>query len=237
MEKMRLQKWMALCGVAARRKCELLISEGHVQVNGSLCTQMGVSVDPDVDEVRVDGMLIRAQEEKIYIMLNKPQGVICAVTDPFGRKTVLDCVEGLNARLFPVGRLDYDTEGLILLTNDGAFSQRVLHPSFQVDKTYYTVAIGQVTDEHLAKLQSGVMLEDGITAPAKVRLLQRSPARSILLITIHEGRNRQVRRMMETLGYPVQYLRRDGFGPLKLENLASGEYRALTEQEIRGLGL
>lgn len=161
-------------------------------------------------------------------------GVICAASDPFGRRTVLDCLEGVAERIYPVGRLDYETEGLLLLTNDGAFAHQVLHPSFEVEKTYYTVVIGRMTQEAAQQLRQGVRLEDGITAPAKVQVLHRSATSTTLEVTIHEGRNRQVRRMMEAVGYRVQYLRRDRLGTLTLEGLPAGAWRSLTQRELSG---
>jgi len=234
MEKMRLQKYLAQCGVASRRACEDMIRAGRVTVNDEKVTQMGVQVDPEAALVCVDGRPVYLTEHKVYYILNKPMGVICAASDPFGRRTVLDCLEGVAERIYPVGRLDYETEGLLLLTNDGAFAHRVLHPSFEVEKTYYTVVIGRMTQEAAQQLRQGVRLEDGITAPAKVQVLHRSATSTTLEVTIHEGRNRQVRRMMEAVGYRVQYLRRDRLGTLTLEGLPAGAWRSLTQRELSG---
>jgi len=232
MEKMRLQKYLAQCGVASRRKAEEMIQAGRVKVNDEIVREMGTVIDPDEVLVCVDNKPVYLTEKKVYYILNKPMGVICAASDPFGRKTVLDCIGDVGERIYPVGRLDYETEGLLVLTNDGEFTQRVLHPSFEVNKTYYTVVIGRVTPEAVKKLRQGVELEDGMTAPARVEVVTRTSTSTTLLITIHEGRNRQVRRMMSAVGYNVQYLRRDRFGSLTLEGLPSGAWRELSQREL-----
>ena len=233
MEKtMRLQKYLAQCGVASRRKSEELIAAGRVKLNDSVVREMGVQVNTDTDMVFVDNKPVYPEEKKVYILLNKPMGVICAASDPFGRKTVLDVIGDVGERIYPVGRLDYETEGLLLLTNDGDFAQRVLHPSFEVEKTYYTVVIGRVKPEDVKALRSGVQLDDGPTAPARVEVLHRTATSTTLLITIHEGRNRQVRRMLEAVGYNVQYLRRDRFAHLSLEGTAPGSWRFLSQKEL-----
>ncbi len=230
---MRLQKYLAQCGVASRRACEEIIRAGRVTVNGETVREMGVQVETGT-LVCVDNQPVYPEEHKAYYILNKPMGVICAASDPFGRKTVIDCLEGVEERIYPVGRLDYETEGLLLLTNDGDFAHRILHPSFEVEKTYYTVVIGRVTPQALQQLRQGVQLEDGMTAPAKVRVLHRSATSTTLTLTIHEGRNRQVRRMMDAVGYRVQYLRRDRLGELTLDGLPSGAWRSLTQRELSG---
>lgn len=232
MEKIRLQKYLAQCGIASRRACEDMIRAGRVTVNDEKVTEMGFKVDPEAALICVDGRPVYLAAHKVYYILNKPMGVICAASDPFGRRTVIDCLEGVTERIYPVGRLDYETEGLLLLTNDGDFAHRVLHPSFEVEKTYYTVVIGRMTPEAARRLRQGVRLEDGVTAPAKVQILHRSPTSTTLALTIHEGRNRQVRRMMEAVGYGVQYLRRDKLGALTLEGLPTGAWRSLTQREL-----
>ena len=231
---MRLQKYMALCGVASRRKAEEMIAEGKVAVNGVTITEMGVPVE-DGDEVRVDGKVIRPEEVKRYVMYHKPAGEVTTVSDPEGRPCVLDHFRDEGVRLYPVGRLDYDSEGLLLLTNDGALTERLLHPSHQVDKTYLARVSGKVTLETVRSLRMGVMLDDHRTAPAKVRIIKEETFATVVLVTIHEGRNRQVRRMFEENGHQVLQLRRVKFGPLELGDLPRGRWRDLTEEEVRRL--
>lgn len=231
---MRLQKYMALCGVASRRKAEEMIAEGKVAVNGVTITEMGVQVE-DGDEVQVDGKVIRPEEVKRYVMYHKPAGEVTTVSDPEGRPCVLDHFRDEGVRLYPVGRLDYDSEGLLLLTNDGALTERLLHPSHQVDKTYLARVSGKVTLETVRSLRMGVMLDDHRTAPAKVRIIKEETFATVVLVTIHEGRNRQVRRMFEENGHQVLQLRRVKFGPLELGDLPRGRWRDLTEEEVRRL--
>ena len=197
---MRLQKYMAECGVASRRRAEEMILEGKVTVNGVLIDQMGVQVQ-EGDEVRVEGRLIRPEGEKRYVMYHKPAGEVTTVSDPEGRAAVLDHFRDYPVRLYPVGRLDYDSEGLLLLTNDGALTERMLHPSHLVEKTYLARVTGQVSPEALCRLRGGVMLDDHKTAPAKARIVKEETFATVVLVTIHEGRNRQVRRMFEELGH------------------------------------
>lgn len=231
---MRLQKYMALCGVASRRKAEEMIAEGKVSVNGLTVTEMGVQVE-DGDEVRVEGKVIRPEEIKKYVMYHKPAGEVTTVSDPEGRPCVLDHFRDEPVRLYPVGRLDYDSEGLLLLTNDGALTERLLHPSHQVDKTYLARVTGRVTLETVRNLRMGVMLDDHRTAPAKVRIIKEEAFATVVLVTIHEGRNRQVRRMFEENGHQVLQLRRVKFGPLELGDLPRGQWRDLTGEEVRRL--
>ena len=231
---MRLQKYMAECGVASRRKAEEMIAAGQVTVNGVTITEMGVQVE-DGDEVRVNGKLIRPEEEKRYILYHKPAGEVTTVSDPEGRACVLDHFRDYPVRLYPVGRLDYDSEGLLLLTNDGALTERLLHPSHQVDKSYLARVTGNVTPETLSLLRRGVMLDDHKTAPAKARIVKEEAFATVVLVTIHEGRNRQVRRMFEEAGHKVLQLRRVKFGPLELGDLPRGQWRELTAEELRRL--
>ena len=230
---MRLQKYMAECGVASRRRAEEMIAAGQVQVNGVTVTEMGTQVDGD--EVRVDGKIIRPETEKKYVLYHKPAGEVTTVSDPEGRACVLDHFRDYPVRLYPVGRLDYDSEGLLLLTNDGALTERLLHPSHQVDKTYLARVSGEVTMEEVRRLRQGVLLDDHKTAPAKVRVLKLETFATQVLVTIHEGRNRQVRRMFEEVGHQVLQLRRVKFGPLELGDLKRGQWRELTAEEIRRL--
>jgi len=230
----RLQKVLARYGVASRRRCEELILAGRVRVNGKIVTQLGTKVDVERDFIEVDGKPLQREEEKVYIILYKPKGYLTTVRDPQGRKTVMDLVKGVKERIYPVGRLDCDTEGLLLLTNDGDLSFTLTHPSHRVEKTYLAVVKGTPSKAQLERLRRGVILEDGKTAPAGVRLLR--PGRQAEVeITIHEGRKRQVRRMFDAIGHPVLYLRRVRFGPLKLEGLKPGQYRRLGDKEVRQL--
>lgn len=231
---MRLQKFMADAGVASRRKCEEYISAGCVKVNGAVA-EIGCTVEPG-DKVEFDGRLLTAKTERVVIMLNKPQGVVCTCSDPEGRKTVIDYVKDLPYRLYNVGRLDYDSEGLILLTNDGDLAYRMTHPKFEMDKTYHVVCSGTLDQRDISRLQSGITLDDGVTSPAQVNNLQiRRDGKSELDITIHEGRNRQVRRMIAAVGKETLLLRRIKEGPLELAELKTGQWRFLTEQEIMTL--
>ena len=231
---MRLQKFMADAGVASRRKCEEYISAGRVKVNGAVAV-IGCTVEPG-DTVEFDGNALMADVERVVIMLNKPQGVVCTCSDPEGRKTVIDYVKDLPYRLYNVGRLDYDSEGLILLTNDGDLAYRMTHPKFEMDKTYHVVCSGIIDRRDISRLQCGITLDDGVTSPAKVdNVIIRKDGKSELDITIHEGRNRQVRRMIAAVGKDTLLLRRIREGSLKLGELKTGQWRFLTEQEIKAL--
>ncbi|WP_054957157.1 pseudouridine synthase [Paenibacillus dakarensis] len=232
----RLQKIMAQAGVASRRKCEELILQGKVQVNGETVTELGTKADPDQDIITVAGKPIK-NEKKVYIMLNKPKGVITSASDPEGRKIVSDYLKGVKERVYPIGRLDYDTEGLLLLTNDGEFANLLSHPKYHVPKTYLATVKGVPHGTELDKLRQGIMLEDGMTSPAEVEYKDVDPdnKQSVISITIHEGRNRQVRRMFEAISHPVTRLKRISYGDLLLQNLKRGVYRHLTADEINTL--
>lgn len=229
----RLQKILAGAGVASRRKCEELILSGKVQVNGETVTTLGTKADPAVDTITVDGKTVGV-EKKLYLVFNKPKGVITSASDPQGRKIVTDYLKGINERVYPVGRLDYDTEGLLLLTNDGEFAHLLTHPKHHVPKTYLATVKGVPHGTALDKLKQGIMLEDGMTAPAEVEYhdLDSDGKSSTITITIHEGRNRQVRRMFDAISHPVIKLKRISFGELFLGNLKRGLYRHLTKDEI-----
>ena len=231
---MRLQKYLALCGVASRRNAEKLIADGHVSVDGERITEMGVQVEIGQD-VRVDGKLVTPEPEKYYIMYHKPAGEVTTASDPEGRATVLDKFRDFPARLYPVGRLDYDSEGLLLLTNDGDLTERMLHPSQEVEKTYLARVSNMLTPEEARRLENGVMVDGRKTARAKVKILSQRNLYTDILVTIHEGRNRQVRKMVEQVGHQVVMLRRIRFGPLKLEDLPRGMWRELDKDEIREL--
>jgi 23S rRNA pseudouridine2605 synthase len=228
----RLQKILAQMGVASRRKAEDLIVEGRVTVNGKVAA-VGIKADPARDHIKVDGKLLIKPEPKIYLMLNKPSGVVTSLSDPEGRPTVKNFLKGMRYRVFPVGRLDYDSEGLLFITNDGDFAYRILHPSKKIPKTYVIKVKGIIDEDAIEKLRRGVRLEDGLTAPAKVKKIRQSGSNSWVEITIHEGRKRQVRRMLEKVGYSVIKLRRIAIGGLKLGDLKPGEIRRMTFEEVK----
>ena len=229
----RLQKVLARAGLGSRRACEEFIAAGRVEVNGEVAT-LGRRVDPEQDHVTVDGVTLPVRAGLVYYLLNKPPRVVTTAQDPEGRPTVLDLVPA-EPRVFPVGRLDWDTEGLLLLTNDGDLAHGLTHPSRGVPKTYLAEVAGVPGRAALRRLREGVDLDDGRTAPARARLAQTTPTGAALEIVIHEGRNRQVRRMCETVGHPVRRLVRTRFGPLRDHRLAPGEWRPLTQAEIRAL--
>jgi 23S rRNA pseudouridine2605 synthase len=230
----RLQKVLAQAGVASRRKCEEIILAGRVKVNGEVVQELGTKVDPAVDRVEVDGQLIR-HERKVYVLLNKPRGVVTTASDPQGRRTVVELIQDVEERIYPVGRLDLDTAGLLILTNDGELANGLMHPSREIDKVYRAWVKGKVPQEAIKRLSEGVELEDGMTAPAKVRKLEEGHDETLLEITIHEGRNRQVRRMCEAVGHPVKSLMRVQLAFLKLGRMRYGEYRTLEPKEVQRL--
>lgn len=234
----RLQKLLAHAGISSRRQAEQLIQAGQVTVNGEVVTILGTRVQPQ-DKVAVRGQVITVPAEAlVYYLLHKPTGVITSAKDPQGRKTVVDLLEEVPQRVYPVGRLDYDTSGLLLLTNDGELAHRLMHPSYGVEKTYRVGVKERPSEVAINQLRKGVLLEDGKTAPARVREISRVGEGSLynLDITIHEGRNRQVRRMFAQVGYPVVSLQRIRFGPLELDGrLSSGKYRPLNEKEVHEL--
>lgn len=229
----RLQKVLAQAGIASRRKCEEYILAGRVEVNGSVVSELGAKVDPAADEIKVDGRLIKG-ENKVYLVLHKPKGVITSVQDPKGRKVVADYLPGIKERVYPVGRLDYETEGLLILTNDGDFANLLTHPRHHVPRTYRATVKGQPHGSVLEQLAKGILLDDGMTAPAEVEYFDIKPDKkeTVITITIYEGRNRQVRRMFDAVHFPVLLLKRIQFGPLYLGNLARGQYRLLTPKEV-----
>ncbi|USG63565.1 rRNA pseudouridine synthase [Brevibacillus ruminantium] len=232
----RLQKVLANAGVASRRHCEELIVQGRVQVNGQVVKELGTRVDPEQDAIKVDGKLVRL-ERKIYVLLHKPTGYITSVSDPQGRRVVVDLLRGIKERVYPVGRLDYDTSGLLLLTNDGEMAHMLAHPSYEMDKVYRAWVKGVPSKEKVNLLAKGIKLEDGMTSPGQAKLLKTTAAndRSLLELVIHEGRNRQVRRMCEAIGHPVIKLERIQLGFLTLEGLEPGQYRPLTTAEVERL--
>lgn len=232
--KQRLQKLIAQAGLASRRQAEEWIRRGEVSVNGQVAS-LGDSADPDVDRVEVQGKLLGRAEEQIYLLLNKPSGYVTSLNDPEGRAVVTDLLKNISTRVFPVGRLDLTTEGLLLLTNDGKLAHQLMHPKHEIDKTYLVRVRGQISRDAIRLLEKGVMLEDGKTAPAKVSQVRAVPGHSWFSLTIHEGRNRQVRRMCEAVGLPVSRLKRTGYAFLSLDKLSTGQYRFLSHAEVSRL--
>ncbi len=230
----RLQKVIAGAGIASRRKAEEMITSGRVKVNGETVTVLGTKVTPE-DIVEVDGTALR-QEEKVYYLLNKPKHTVCTVKDDRGRKTVIDCVR-IPQRVFPVGRLDYDTTGVLILTNDGEFADLMMHPRYHLPKTYEVTVSGILSEEQLAELRNGIALEDGMTLPAEAERIRVNAEKnkSVLRITIREGRNREIRRMMEYFSCPVLRLERIRYGTLEAGKLRQGEYRRLKNSEVKAL--
>ncbi|SEH31160.1 pseudouridine synthase [Selenomonas sp. KH1T6] len=231
----RLQKIISQAGIASRRAAESIILEGRVEVDGQVIRELGGKYDPELVEIRVDGKIISALEAHVYYLLNKPKGYVSTASDERGRRTVLDLLPEIKERIYPIGRLDMNTEGLLLLTNDGELMNGLLHPRYEVQKTYVARIATGLSEAALRALREGVKLEDGLTAPARVRVLETAPGRTRVEITIHEGRNRQVRRMFKAVGHEVLALKRTAFAGLSLEGVRRGEHRALTEEEIRSL--
>lgn len=234
-EGVRLQKVLAAAGLASRRGAEQLIEEGRVEVNGQLVTEQGRRVDPERDHIRVDGSRIPPARHHAYLVLNKPRGVVSTMDDPEGRPTLADYLPRRKDRLFHVGRLDTDTEGLIILTNDGDFAHRLAHPSYEVQKTYQVQVAGGMDNRTLKRLEKGVTLDDGPVKPDKVKLVARTDKKTLLEVTLHEGRNRIVRRMLDAVGHPVDRLARTRIGPVRLGVLPVGEVRELTREELGSL--
>ena len=234
MEEIRLQKYLASAGVASRRKCEELILNGKIEVNGKIITELGTKIDPKKDEVKYNGKIVKSEEEKVYILLNKPIGYVTTAKEQFGRDMVLDLVK-VNKRIVPVGRLDMYTSGALILTNDGEFVNKLTHPSHEIDKTYNVTVKGIVTKEEIENLKKGVLIDDDyITKPAKVKILKIDEEKKIsrIQITIHEGKNRQVRKMCEAIGKRVLALHRCKIGNIDVKSLKLGEWRYLSKKEV-----
>jgi len=227
----RLQKYMASCGVASRRKCEEIILAGKVKVNGVLVNEVGTKVNPLKDVVEYEGKIISKEENKVYIMLNKPEGYISSVKDEKGRDTILDIVK-VKERVYPIGRLDYDSSGLLLLTNDGEIYNKIIHPSVEIVKKYIAVVNGEITDNDIRKFEVGIDIGDYITAPAELKIISYDRDISTIEIGIHEGKNRQIRKMCAVINHEVLSLKRISMGQLKLGYLKRGEYRNLDKEEI-----
>lgn len=233
----RLQKLLASSGVASRRKCEELMLAGLVEVDGEVVTRLGTKVDPRVATVRVEGRRLPPVSDHVYLVLNKPVGVVSTMSDPEGRRCLAEVVADRPERLFHVGRLDTDTSGLLLLTNDGDFANRMAHPSFEVDKTYVAEVEGHVHVRTVRGLTEGVTLDDGPVTVSAAKVIGGDPrrdnqGRSIVELTLHEGRNRIVRRLLEQVGHPVRKLTRTAIGPVRLQSLRPGEFRDLTGDEL-----
>lgn len=232
--RIRLQKFLSINGVASRRKAEEMIADGRVRVNGRVAG-IGDKVDPFRDKVTVGGKRVVGVKEKVYIMLHKPRGFVTTLNDEKDRKCVAQLVEDVGVRVFPVGRLDRNSEGLLIMTNDGEFSNKLTHPSSHVNKTYRVTVAGDVDDEKITKLASGIMLDGKKTLPCDVHIIDRKPDRTVLIFVIHEGRNRQIRRMCEEVGLNVLRLKRTEIAGVKLGMLPQGKWRPLNEKEMRHL--
>ena len=229
----RLQKILARAGIASRRKAEELIRQGRVKVDGRLVTEMGIRVDPDTQRIEFDGKPVTVEEKKVYVLLHKPTGYLSTLDDPQGRPIVTELIKGIEERVFPVGRLDLDTEGALLLTNDGELAQKILHPSFEINKTYVATVKGRPGKKKIEKLSRGVDIDGQKTWPAMVKVLSAGKSETTLQLIIHEGRKRQVRKMCEAVGHPVLRLKRIAYGKLKLGNLAAGKFRFLAEKDLQ----
>lgn len=233
----RIQKILAAAGFGSRRYCETLIADGRVAVNGQIVTDLGSKADMDRDKIKVDGKTVKAVMRKVYLVLNKPKGYTSTCKDPHAEHTVLELVSDLEIPVYPVGRLDVDTRGLLIMTNDGDFANAVTHPSREIEKEYQVTVQGRISPEDLQKLEMGIELEDGLTAPAKVSFMgyTENRGRSMVTIVIHEGRKRQVKRMFAAVNHKVLELRRTRIGTLRLSSLPEGKWRNLSGSEIAGL--
>ena len=230
----RLQKYIARCGIASRRKAEEIILQGNVKVNGIIVKELGSKISPEKDVVTVYNKRIQEKEEHIYIKLYKPEGYITTVKDQFNRKTVLDLVN-IKERIYPIGRLDYDTSGLLLLTDDGDLANKLMHPKYRIFKTYEADIKGSISEDSINILKNGILIDGYKTAPAKVKLINRSQKNTSVQISIHEGKNRQVRKMFEKIGHRVIKLKRISFGNINLGGLMEGQWIYLTDDEIKYL--
>jgi 23S rRNA pseudouridine2605 synthase len=227
----RLQKYMASCGVASRRKCEEIILEGKVKVNGVLVSELGTKVNHLKDIVEYEGKIISKEENKVYIMLNKPEGYISSVKDEKGRNTILDIVK-VKERVYPIGRLDYDSSGLLLLTNDGEIYNKIIHPRVEIAKRYIAVVSGEISDNDIRRFETGIDIGGYVTAPAEIKIISYERNLSTIEIAIHEGKNRQIRKMCAAIEHEVLSLKRISMGEIKLGYLKRGDYRDLNKDEI-----
>jgi len=228
----RLQKILAKAGIASRRKAEELIASGRVAVDGATVTELGYKVDPEKTVITFDGEPL-AREKFVYILLNKPAGYVTTLSDPQGRPIVTDLLQGIPQRVFPVGRLDYDTEGALILTNDGSLGQYIQHPRYEVNKTYIAAVVGVPSANNINRLEAGIEVEGYRTWPAKIRILKQTRSGATLELIIHEGKKRQVRKMLAAIGHPVNSLKRTAYGNLRLGNLPLGKYRFLTDKDLK----
>jgi len=228
----RLQKIISQAGITSRRKAEELILLGLVEVNGKVVRTLGSKADPEKDHIKVKGRLVRLDQPKVYLMLNKPRGYVTTLRDPEGRPTVIELLEGVHQRVYPIGRLDFDAEGLLLLTNDGLFAEHLMHPRYEVPRTYLVKVKDCLEDQEIRRLEAGVLLSDGMTAPCRIKKVRKTTENSWVELTMHEGRNREVKRMLKHAGHPVLKLKRIRFAGLGLSGLEVGEYRHLTGKEI-----
>ena len=234
---MRINKYIASCGIASRRKAEEIILQKRVKVNGKVVEELSFNIDENNDTVEIDGVQIGLDEKEVYIVLNKPEGYITTVKDQFDRPSVLDLVGDIKERIYPIGRLDYETSGLLILTNDGDLTYKLTHPKHEVDKTYMAIVKGIPTIDEMKKFEEGLYIEDYKTAPAKIRIAKKDEEKNYAIceIKIHEGRNRQVRKMCRAIDHPVLRLRRVAMGKITLKETKVGEYRHLTKEEIEYL--
>lgn len=228
----RLQKYLAGCGIASRRKAEEIIKQGRVRVDGIVVTTMGIQIDPAKQIISLDGKRVQPENEYVYILLNKPKGYVTTLSDPQGRPIVTSLIKDIPVRIFPVGRLDLDTEGALLLTNDGSLAQKIQHPKFEIHKSYEAKVTGLPNKKKITQLEKGIILEGRKTAPAKIIIKKKLKNSSLIRITIHEGRKRQVRKMFQSIGHPVIQLKRISYGQLHLGSLATGQYKKLTTNDI-----
>ena len=236
-QQLRLQKYLAQCGIASRRKAEELIADGKITVDGKVVTEMGMLITPGRQTITCFGKEVVEAEQSVYYLLNKPKGYVTTLSDPQGRPIVTSLIKETGARLFPVGRLDLDTEGALILTNDGSLAQKIQHPSHETNKTYEALVKGTPTSTQIALLQKGILLEGKITSPAKVRIIERHAYNCLVEITIHEGRKRQVKKMFSLIAHPVLNLKRTAYGKLRLGNLPTGRYRQLNSSELKNIFL
>ena len=233
----RLQKYLAQCGVASRRKAEEFIKQGRVRVDGVIVTAMGTRIVPGKQIISLDGKEVKDTTKPIYILLNKPKGYVTTLSDPQGRPIVTSLIKDIQARLFPVGRLDLDTEGALLLTNDGELAQRIQHPKFEVNKSYEARVSGVPPQKKIVQLERGILLDGKMTSPARIRVKKKTKSSCLITITIHEGRKRQVRKMFQAIGHPVFHLKRMSYGQLQLGKLPIGSYKKLNRSDIKKIFL
>lgn len=238
-EQIRLQKFLASSGVASRRKAETLIKSGRIRVDGTVVTEMGIRINPDTQVVHCDDRLVKPTrtEDSVYILLNKPRGYVTTVSDPQGRPIVTSLLKGIKTRVYPVGRLDFDTEGALLMTNDGDLTHKILHPRFETNKTYEVVVEGTPSRRKVDGLRKGIVIDGKKTWPAKITLVKQKEHTSLYRITIHEGRKRQIRMMFQAIDHPVLHLRRTAYGKLTIGSLKSGSYRFLSPNELKKIFL